>query len=86
MNKVTTIQTDEIRFASRTLETILLTNEDKKDKVVYLYNYDGTHFRIFENIFEVSNFLCNKPFILLKEYKNEIYVNKFLENYKFVGQ
>lgn len=84
MNKVETVQVDCIRYASRTLETILLTNKmNHNQKVVYLYNYDGYHFRIFENIFDVSNFLSDKPYNVLKEYAKERYVDSFLENYFF---
>ena len=60
MNPIKTLQCDEIRYASRTLETILLTNKKGQEKVVYLYNYDGVHFRIFENVFEVGKFYIFK--------------------------
>lgn len=83
MNDIKTIQVDEIIYASRTLETILLTNEDKKEKVVYLYNYDGLHFRIFANVFEVGNFLSGKSYQILQEYSHERWVDRFLEKYEF---
>jgi len=85
MNKIETVQVDELIYASRTLETILLTNEKKQQKVVYLYNYEGVHFRIFENLIEVSKFLNNKPHKLLKEYLLERFADKFLEKYQFVS-
>jgi hypothetical protein len=84
MNKFLAIQADYINCASRTLETILLTDkESKSQKVVYIYNYEGVHFRIFDNIFEVVNFFNNKPYQLLEEYSNEENIDIFLENYHF---
>ncbi|MFZ1323020.1 MAG: hypothetical protein WAT71_15790 [Ignavibacteria bacterium] len=85
MNKLECIQVDYINLASRTLETVLLTNEKKQQKVVYLYNYEGVHFRIFDNIIEVSNFLSNRPYELLNEYFVERFADRFLEKYKFVS-
>lgn len=85
MNTIQTVQVDELIYASRTLETIVLTNEKKQQKVVYLYNYEGVHFRIFENLIEVSKFLNNKPYKLLKEYVIERFADKFLEKYAFVS-
>lgn len=84
MNSIKTIQVDEIIYASRTLETILLTNTNNKEKVVYLYNYDGLHFRIFENVIEVGNFFCGKNYQVLKEYSYERWVDKFLKKYEFI--
>lgn len=84
MNKLECIQVDYINFASRTLETILLTNEKKQQKILYLYNYEGVHFRIFENIVEVSFFLNDRPYEVLKEYLAERSADRFLEKYQFV--
>ena len=84
MNSIEAVQVDYIKYSSRTLETILLINkENKSKKVVYLYNYEGVHFRIFENIIEVANFFTNKPYKVLKEYLNEKYADRFLERYMF---
>ena len=74
MNKLECIQVDYINLASRTLETVLLTNEKKQQKVVY-----------FDNIIEVSNFLSNRPYELLNEYFVERFADRFLEKYKFVS-
>ena len=51
MNNINQIQVDYLR-SNRTIETILLTDmiKSKIHKVVYVYNYEGYHFRIFENI------------------------------------
>lgn len=83
MNSIKIIHVDNFRYASRTLETILLTNKNNKEKVVYLYNYDGLHFRIFENVFEVGNYFNGKDYQILKEYSHERQVDRFLEKYEF---
>ena len=84
MNSIEAVQVDYINYGSRTLETVLLINhENKSKKVVYIYNYEGYHFRIFEDFFEVANFFNNKPYKVLKEYTNEKYADKFLEKFQF---
>ena len=47
MNTFKTINTEYIR-ASRTLETILVTN-GHSEKVFFIYNYEGNSYRVFEN-------------------------------------
>jgi len=41
---------------SRTIETILLENETYR-KVLYVYNYEGWHFQVFDTILDIINFL-----------------------------
>lgn len=83
MNNIKTLQVNEIKYASRTLETILLINPKKQEKVVYLFNYEGVSFSIFENVFEVANYFCGRDFQVLKEYSHERWVDNFLEKYEF---
>ncbi|MEO6830699.1 MAG: hypothetical protein ABI378_00640 [Chitinophagaceae bacterium] len=83
MNTIDAVQVDYLGRASRTLETILLTNEKKQQKIVYMYNYEGWHFRIFENVSELSNFLNDQPHEFLREYSKERYADAFLENLHF---
>ena len=83
MNTIQTVQVDYINYASRTLETIILTNEEMSQKVVYLYNHDGQSFRIFENLLEVANYLHNQPYKVLKEYAQERFVDTFLAKYPY---
>lgn len=58
MNKYTAIDVSYLR-PSRTIETILLENGNKKG-IVYVYNYDGVHFRVFNFIIDVLNFFNNE--------------------------
>lgn len=85
MNTIKQLKVEYIELASRTLETILLTNEKKQQKVVYLFNYEGLHFRIFESFIEVSNFFNNEPYKILKDYSIERFADKYLEKYQFVS-
>lgn len=58
MNKYTAINVSYLR-PSRTIETILLENGSKK-RVVYVYNYDGVSFRVFDFIVDILNFFNNE--------------------------
>jgi len=83
MNTIETLQTNYLNRACRTIDTILLTNEQKEMKVVYMYNYEGIHYRIFENILELSKFLAGNEYTVLKEYSHDRWVDMFLEKYQF---
>lgn len=58
MNTFTTIETSYIT-PSRTIETILLQNTNS-NRVIYLYNYEGLHFRIFNTTIELVDFFTNQ--------------------------
>ena len=79
-------QIEEIYLRSnRTLETILLTDfsDDSRKKIVYVYNYEGYHYRVFDNLIDLTNFLNGNGFRILKEYSKDYWVDKFLEKYQF---
>ncbi|MBU2028776.1 hypothetical protein KJ761_02700 [Patescibacteria group bacterium] len=50
MNTITLLGTNYLR-PNRTIESILLSNKKAK-KLVFVYNYEGVHFRVFESIFD----------------------------------
>ncbi len=58
MNSFTTIDISYIT-PSRTIETILLQNEKTK-RLVYVYNYEGIHYRAFNLITDLVNFFNNQ--------------------------
>lgn len=58
MNKYTAIDVSYLR-PSRTIETILLENGNEKG-IVYVYNYDGVLFLVFNFIIDVFNFFNNE--------------------------
>ena len=76
-NKIKTIQTDYLK-PSKTIETILISNSNK-EKVVYLYNFEGNHFRLFFNVIDLMTFFDNKD-VDNKEFVNENDLDNFLIN------
>ena len=58
MNKYTAIDVSYLR-PSRTLETILLENGNEQ-KIIYVYNYEGVHFRVFNFISDIVHFFNNE--------------------------
>ena len=54
MNYIKTLNTDYLR-ASRTIETVLVKSR-KDETVVYVYNYEGYSFRVFNSTIKLINF------------------------------
>ncbi|HBG92832.1 MAG: hypothetical protein A2X54_06340 [Nitrospirae bacterium GWF2_44_13] len=84
MNSVEQIEESYLR-SNRTVETILLTDlsNSSRQKIVYVYNYEGYHYRVFDNVIELTKFLNNNEFRILKEYLKDYWVYNFLEKYQF---
>lgn len=75
MNTINQIDTYYLR-ASRTVETILIKN---KQKTVYVYNYEGNHFRLFSKLVDLINFF--KTGIEPKlEFSNECDLDHYIIN------
>jgi hypothetical protein len=77
MNNYSQIEISYLR-PSRTVETILLENSSKK-RIVYVYNYEGWHFRVFNNVIQVLDFFDDKfePEI---SFEDEEELGKYFEN------
>ncbi len=58
MNKYTALDVCYLR-PSRTIETILLEKGDNK-RIIYVYNYDGIHFSVFNFITDILEFFNNE--------------------------
>lgn len=41
---------------SKTIETLHASSNDYEDRVYYVYNYEGTHFRLFLSVLELISF------------------------------
>ncbi len=54
MNSFSSINIIHLR-SDRTIETILVSNK-KAEKVLYVYNYQGWFFRVFDNVLDLMNF------------------------------
>jgi hypothetical protein len=55
MNTITAIDTEYLR-ANRSIDTVLLNN-GSLFKTMWIYNFEGIHFRVFQNLLAVLNFL-----------------------------
>jgi len=78
MNTFQAINVDYLR-PSRTIETILLENETYK-KVLYVYNYEGWHFRVFNTMLDVIHFFDDK-FEPEVEFEDENELDHYLAHY-----
>ena len=54
MNEYIAIDVSYLR-PSRTIETILLKKDNEK-RIVYVYNYEGVHFRVFNSVIDIIRF------------------------------
>ena len=54
MNTIKQLEVEYLR-SSRTIEKIEISNNLKKS-ICFIYNYDGFHFRLFENEVELNSF------------------------------
>ncbi len=78
MNKITVISTEYIT-PSRTVEMIALENSRRR-RAVFIYNYEGTHFRFFETLISLLQFfeLGQEPNI---SFYTEFELDSYLMNY-----
>ncbi len=77
MNNYQTIDVSYIR-PSRTIETVLVKNITK-ERVLYVYNFEGWHFRVFNNIIDIINFFDNK-FEPKISFEGDNELDNYLEN------
>jgi hypothetical protein len=75
MNTFQAIDVSYLR-PNRTIETILLKNSTF-ERILYVYNFEGTHFRVFESISDILKFFVDKlePSI---SFDNEIQLEDYL--------
>ena len=82
MNTFSSIESYYIR-ADRTIEHILLTNNEGKQKVIFVYNYEGVHFKVFADVMELTKFLSGEKCNILAEYTTDRGLDKYLGRIKF---
>ncbi|AFL83520.1 hypothetical protein Belba_0873 [Belliella baltica DSM 15883] len=78
MNKITVIGTEYIT-PSRTLETIALENSRRR-RCVFVYNYEGTHFRFFDTLISVLEFFQSGKDSSVS-FNTEDELDSYLKNY-----
>ena len=79
MNKIQPINVDYLR-ADRTIESVQLSNNGLS-KMVFIYNYEGVHYRVFDNIadaYDVASGEMSVP--VIAEFEKESELDNFLEN------
>ena len=80
MNIFTTVETVYLR-ASRTVDVILLKSFEglsTKEAVLYIYNYEGIHYRIFKELNDFFNFLDGIDDKCVCEFDNETEMENYL--------
>jgi hypothetical protein len=76
MNTVTTLRTEYLHFANRSIETVLIGGI----KILYIYNHQGQYFKLFESIGTLSNYLSGQKVKTRAEFIDEIEMDEFLLN------
>ncbi len=82
MNQFQTIKTEYLR-PSRTTETVLVSNR-KLSEIFFVYNYEGTSFRVFESHLKLVNFFqynCESDY----HFSTDIELDEFLSEFKLVA-
>ncbi|MAP81221.1 MAG: hypothetical protein CL526_09050 [Aequorivita sp.] len=79
MNTFETINTEYLT-PSRTIETIVIS-KDRLSRVLFVYNYDGNSFRVFETIREIILFFQDR-IESSYHYDTEFELDYFLSKFK----
>lgn len=74
MKSIITIDTEYLR-SNRTIDTVLIT-EGSLNITLWIYNYEGIHFRVFYTLLSVFNFIQNSI-----EPENSFYSETDLDNF-----
>lgn len=78
MNTFKAIEVDYLR-PNKTIETIFVSSKKKNsNKILYVYNFEGAHFRLFENILDLFSFLADKSCNMLKEFSSDEELDNYL--------
>ena len=80
MNNFKAIDVFYIR-SNRTIEIILVSNE-QKERVFFVYNYEGCYFRVFMDILDLLNFFDNVSDVEFV-YDDEEKLDKYFETVVF---
>ena len=82
MNTITQTDVNYLR-PNRTMETLLIENSDTI-KTVFIYNYEGVHFRVFENQKEAGKFInCDSNAKTITEFIDENELDSYLQKVAF---
>lgn len=74
MNKIDLLDTQFVFFANRTIETLLINEQ----QTLFLYNHQGQYYKLFDQKEELDNYLGAEPYKMLCEFYSEEAVDAFL--------
>lgn len=77
MNDIRILKTIEIRV-SRTLDILLISSKNG-NIILYTYNYEGIHYRLFDSKKEVRNFF-NCEYACFLEFEDDESLDNYLSN------
>jgi hypothetical protein len=85
VNKVNWVDTNYIRPCIM-VETIVLNRDEHQgiSKAVFVYNYENYHYRLFQSVLDLANFLNDHNCCeIVEEFENEDQLVNFLSSYNF---
>lgn len=68
--------------SNRTIEVLLIAYQEGmvlKQRIVYLYNYEGIHYRLFDSIQSLFNFFTDDDSGVIAEFDCETDLDNYLE-------
>jgi hypothetical protein len=78
MNTLETLHTQYIRFANRSLETVKVVSEIGHEKTLWIYNFEGVHFRVFEAELDAWKLIDNHGDRSIRDFDTEADLDRFL--------
>jgi hypothetical protein len=78
MISINCTQTLCIRYANRTIETIEILNDNILSRTFWIYNYEGKHFRVFDDENKLDLFLKSHHDHSIAEFESETAMENFL--------
>lgn len=82
MNQIEVLDTDYIRYASRSIDHLFVSNTNKRIEL-WIYNYEGQHFRVFDSVKNAMQHINYSSANSLIDFNNEADLDSYLLNLKF---
>lgn len=81
-NKISCIEVIYLDRASRSLEKIKVLTLKGSKKTLYIYNFEGIHFRVFDAKQSVKEFFSHRNTNCLIEFQSEVDLDNYLLDIK----
>lgn len=85
MNVMECLETSYLNRASRSVDTMLLTNEKEEKKVLYVQNFEGISFKVFDALMDLVNYLYDDSGRTIAEFDTDEELDNYLINYEIIG-